>query len=83
MLLYNVEGIISKLKDTSFVSFISCYDFVRLVEIFVDSFTSTVFPSFTSFVSPPKKTFPSLKKKWRGYRTCEKCTGALCKTNRG
>ena len=55
MLLYNVEGIVSKLKDTSFVSFISCYDFVCLVETFVDTFTSTLFPSFTSFVTPAKK----------------------------
>ena len=55
MLLYNVEGIVSKLKDTSFVSFISCYDFVCMVETFVDTFTSTLFPSFTSFVSPAKK----------------------------
>ena len=66
MLVYNVEGIVSKLKDTSFVSFISCYDFVRLVETFVDTFTSTLFPSFTSFVTPAKKTFPSRKKKWKG-----------------
>ena len=83
MLLYNVEGIVSKLKDTSFVSFISCYDFVCLVETFVDSFTSTLFPSFTSFVSPAKKTFPSRQKKRRCYCTCEKSTDALCKTNRG
>ena len=55
MLLYNVEGIVSKLKDTSFVSFISGYDFVCLVETFVDSFTSTLFPSFTSFMTPAKK----------------------------
>ena len=55
MLLCNVEGIVSKLKDTSFVSFISCYDFICLVETFVDSFTSTLFPSFTSFLSPAKK----------------------------
>ena len=82
MLLYNVEGIVSKLKDTSFVSFISCYDFV-LVETFVDTFTSAFFPSFTSFVIPAKKTFPSRKKNWRGYRTCEKCTDALCEANRG
>ena len=54
MLLYNVEGIVSKLKDTSFVSFISCYDFVFMVETFVDTITSTLFPSFTSFVSPAK-----------------------------
>ena len=55
MLLYNVEGIVSKLKDTSFVSFISCYDFVCLVETFVDSFTSALFPSSTSFVTPANK----------------------------
>ena len=55
MLLYNVEGIVTKLKDRSFVSFISFYDFVCLVETFEDSFTSTLFPSFTSFVTPAKK----------------------------
>ena len=55
MLLYSVEGIVSKLKDTSFASFISCYDFVCLVETIVDSFTSTLFLSFTSFVTPAKK----------------------------
>ena len=54
MLLCNVEGIVSKLKDTSFVSFISCYDFVCFLETFVDTFTSTLFPSFTSFVTPAK-----------------------------
>ena len=66
----------------SFVSFISCYDFVCLVETFIDSFTSTLFLSFISFVTPVKKTFPS-RKMWRGYHSCEKCTDALCKTNRG
>ena len=54
MLLYNVEGIVSKLKDTSFVSFISCYDFICFLETFVDTFTSTLFPSFTSFVTSAK-----------------------------
>ena len=65
MLLYNVEGIVSKLKDTSFVSFISCYDFVCLVETFVDTFTSTLFPSFTSFVSPAKN-FPITEEEVEG-----------------
>lgn len=52
---YNVEGITSKLKDTNFVSFIQKFDFVTLVETFVESFTSTQFPDFTSFVAPAKK----------------------------
>ena len=37
------------------MSFISFYEFVCLVETFEDSFTSTLFPSFTSFVTPAKK----------------------------
>lgn len=55
MLSYNVEGIVSKLGDSSFVSFLTNYDFVCLVETFVDTFTSTFFPSYTSFVAPAKK----------------------------
>ena len=36
------------------MSFISNYDYVCLVETFVDSFTTTLFPSYTSFVAPAK-----------------------------
>ena len=56
MISYNVEGIVSKLRDTNFVSFMSNYDYVCLVETFVDSFTTTLFPNNnTSFVAPAKK----------------------------
>lgn len=37
------------------MSFIQKFDFVTLVETFVESFTSTQFPDFTSFVAPAKK----------------------------
>ena len=60
---YNVEGIVSKLGDTNFSSFISNYDYVCLVETFVDSFTTTLFLSYTSFVAPAKKNFPTREEK--------------------
>ena len=40
VLSYNVEGIVSKLKDKSFVSLVSDYDIVCLVETFVKDFSS-------------------------------------------
>lgn len=55
LLSYNIEGITSKLKDKHFISFVSGYDIVCLVETFVNSFSSNSFPSFTSFVAPAKK----------------------------
>ena len=55
ILSYNVEGIVSKLCDPDFVTFVSQYDIVCFLETFVDVFTSTLFSSFTSFVAPAKK----------------------------
>ena len=66
MLLYNVEGIVSKLKDTSFVSFISCYDFVCMVETFVDTFTSTLFPVFHKLRVTSEKNFPTTEEEVEG-----------------
>ena len=41
------------------------------------------FPVFHKLRDTSKQTFPSRKKKWRGYCTCEKCTDALCERRIG
>ena len=52
---FNIEGITSKLKDDNFVSFISRYDIVCLVETFIDSFTSNIFPHHECYLAPATK----------------------------
>ena len=47
--------IVSRLRDTSFVTFVLGYDIAGFVETFVDSFSSNLFQSYTSFVAPAKK----------------------------
>ena len=48
------------------MSFISNYNYVCLVKTFVDSFTTTLFPSYTSFVAPTKKKNSHPERKSRG-----------------
>ena len=55
MLSYNVEGIVSKLKDTDFVEFALKFDFITFVETFVEHFSSSLFSAYTCFVAPAKK----------------------------
>ena len=80
---YNVEGIVSKLRDTNFSSFISNYDYVCLVETFVDSFITTLFPSYTGFVAPAKKKLSHQGRKSGVIVLVKKCIAAFCKTNGG
>ena len=49
---WNVDGIISKLKDPDFVSYVSKFDVICLVETFVKKFENTLFPLHTMFIKP-------------------------------
>ena len=46
---WNVNGLLSKLKDNDFVSFVSTFDFVCLLETFADSFESDLFSTYKIF----------------------------------
>ena len=52
---WNVQGIVSKLFDADFVSFVSTFDFVFLVETFVEDFCSSSFPNYSSVCVPAVK----------------------------
>ena len=52
---WNVDGILSKLDDSDFISYISSFDFICMVETFVDHFQSSLFPEHTDFCSPALK----------------------------
>ncbi|KAK7469525.1 hypothetical protein BaRGS_00036471, partial [Batillaria attramentaria] len=41
---WNVDGLLSKLEDGEFIDYVASFDLVCLVETFVDSFSSSVFP---------------------------------------
>jgi hypothetical protein len=52
---WNVNGLLSKLLDNEFVSFVRCFDFVCLVETFIDEFNISVFSGYKSFCIPAVK----------------------------
>ena len=47
---WNVDGILSKLKDIDFISYISKFDVICLAETFVQKFDNTLFPDHTLFI---------------------------------
>ena len=46
---WNINGLLSKLENPDFVSYLSSFDVICLVETFVDTFISTLFPNHTTF----------------------------------
>ena len=52
---WNVKGLASKLFDFDFVTYVERFDFVSLVETFIENFHSTVFKDHTAFVKPALK----------------------------
>ena len=47
---WNIEGLLSKLKDSEFLSYLKNFDVICLSETFVRSFDNTMFPSHTMFI---------------------------------
>jgi hypothetical protein len=52
---WNVNGLLSKLSDHEFIEYISSFDFICLVETFVEHFQSTLFDDHTIVVKPAVK----------------------------
>ena len=52
---WNINGLQFKIFDTDFLHFVSSFDFVCLVETFVQSIREDVFPDFTVFCQPATK----------------------------
>ena len=52
---WNVNGLMSKLFDNEFLSFISSFHFVCFVETFVSAVKADAFPGFTVFCQPAVK----------------------------
>jgi hypothetical protein len=52
---WNVNGLMTKLFDNDFVSFVSSFHFVCLVETFVSAVKDDAFPGFTVFCQPAVK----------------------------
>ena len=52
---WNIRGLISKLDDPDFNSFVNSFDFVCIVETFVEKFTSTSFPDYDIVCVPAVK----------------------------
>ena len=49
---WNVNGLLNKLQDTDFVSFLCTYDFICIVETFLDTLDSAVFSTHKCFCRP-------------------------------
>ena len=54
---WNVNGLLSKLSISNFISHISNFDFVCLVETFVENVNLNVFSDFQAFIKPSVKLF--------------------------
>ena len=54
-LTWNVNGLMTKISDSDFVSFILSFHFVCLVETFIDSFNVDMFSSHKAFCQPSVK----------------------------
>ena len=52
---WNVRGFLSKLDDSDFVQYITSFDFVCIVETFLETFNSSMFKSHKVFVQPAVK----------------------------
>ncbi len=52
---WNVNGLLAKLKDNEFISFVSHFDFVCFVETFMETFQSNVFVDYIVFVKSAVK----------------------------
>ena len=52
---WNVNGLLSKLQDTDFISFVCTFDFACIVETFVEDFQSDVFVGYKVFCKPAVK----------------------------
>ena len=55
LLHWNVNGLLTKLKDRELIKYISSFDFVCLVETFVEYLEPSVFSSHTVFCKPAVK----------------------------
>ena len=52
---WNVCGVAAKLYDLEFIQYVTSFDFVCLVETFLDSFTSSVFSDYVVYCKPAVK----------------------------
>lgn len=52
---WNVNGLLSKTQDSEFVSYVCSFDFVCIVETFVEDFQSDVFHGYNVFCKPAVK----------------------------
>ena len=52
---WNVNGLLSKTQDSEFVSYVCSFDFVCIVETFVEDFQSGVFHGYNVFCKPAVK----------------------------
>ena len=52
---WNVNGLLAKLKDNEFISFVSHFVFVCFVETFMETFQSNVFVDYIVFVKSAVK----------------------------
>jgi hypothetical protein len=52
---WNINGLRSKICDKDFLSYLFRFDFICIVETFVDDFQSNVFTGYTVFINPAVK----------------------------
>ena len=52
---YNICGLRAKINDADFISYVNKFDFVCLLETFVEDLKTNVFYNFIHFVSPAVK----------------------------
>ena len=52
---WNVNGLLSKIQDSDFMSYLCTFDFVCIVETFVEEIQSDVFVGYNVFCKPAVK----------------------------
>ena len=52
---WNVNGLLSKIQDSDFMSYLCTFDFVCIVETFVEEIQSNVFVGYNVFCKPAVK----------------------------
>ena len=75
---YNICGLRSKINDADFISYVNKFDFVCLLETFVEDLKTNVFYNFIHFVSPAVKLSRAGRRSGGVLLLIKKIIGGLC-----
>ena len=79
---YNICGLRSKINDADFICYVNKFDFVCLLETFVEDLKTNVFYNFIHFVSPAAKLSRAGRRSCGVLLLIKKIIGGLCTRDR-